>query len=77
MSDPVKCCILGLCCQPLSNQQYDALAGELHGRGLVANPGEARKVAEWVLSTFDLAPYGSLALFKGEISRMAREKKDK
>jgi len=29
MPDPIRCCLLGICCQPKSQEQKDALASYL------------------------------------------------
>jgi len=67
------CCILGVCCPPLSEQQYEALASELV-KGAGCEAAHARTVAEWLLKHFDLAPAGSLSALKADIAKMARVK---
>lgn len=61
-----QCCILGLCCGRVAQQ--DALADELGHEGIV----EAEKVAAWILERFDLAPAGTLRPFGEAIVAMMR-----
>lgn len=76
MSDPVKCCILGLCCNRLSEEQVANLGQALKESGALTDE-QAKSVAAWVLANFDLAPAGSLTAFKSEIAVLAKSKKDK
>lgn len=66
------CCILGICCPPQSDAQRDALASELEKEGLTRS--DAEKASAAILKHFDLAPAGSLARFKADIARMARDR---
>lgn len=66
------CCILGVCCPQGSTEQRDALATELVKDAVCSEHDEAKNVAAWVLKHFDLAPPGSLSVFKGEIARLVR-----
>lgn len=68
------CCILGVCCPPLSQQQEDALVTEMV-HDLHCTPEEARRHAQWTLKHFDLAPAGTLTALKEAIAKMARSKK--
>ena len=76
MSDPVKCCILGLCCNRLSDEQVSNLGQALKASGALTDE-QATSVAQWVLTNFDLAPAGSLTAFKSEIAVLVKAKKDK
>lgn len=61
-----QCCVLGLCCGRVAQQE--ALAAELEHEGI----GESAKVAAWVLERFDLAPVGTLLPFGEAIMALAR-----
>jgi hypothetical protein len=65
------CCILGICCPPLAAKQRKTLADEM-ARAVGCDPDDARKMADWVLETFDLAPVGSLTDFKAAIKKAAK-----
>lgn len=51
-SDPIRCCIIGLCCPPISDRQ-EALAEELGGAGLAE--ADAAKAAAHVFQHYRLA----------------------
>jgi len=70
MSDPV-CCILAVCCPGGSERQREALATEIE-RALEETPEGARKYANWLLDTFDLAPRGTLGDFVSAVARLAK-----
>lgn len=63
MSDPVICCVLGICCPDGSERQREELAAFLDGN---------RELADRVLNTFDLAPKDSLGAFKSIIARLVK-----
>ena len=69
------CCILGICCPPLSGKQSKTLADELI-KELDCEPAEANRIAAWVLHKFDLAPAGTLAPFKDAIVQAAKHVKE-
>lgn len=64
------CCILGVCCPPLSAGQRDAMVKEMMADGVCDDAAEAKRVAGWVLKHFDLAPAGTLAPFKREMAKV-------
>lgn len=64
-------CILEVCCESHSKAQYDALEAQIK-HDLGHGPLAADLMAEWILRHYDLAPVGSLSLFKAEIARLAR-----
>lgn len=72
--DPITCCLLGICCPPL--QQQEAIQKLFIKEGL--DEAAAAKAAEVVMANFDLAPAGSLLLLKEGIARLAKgsDKKD-
>lgn len=70
------CCILGICCPPGSQEQRNALATELVNDGVVSVE-DAKKVSTWVLKHFDLAEYGTLALYRSSIIKHAGKIKKK
>lgn len=64
-------CILAVCCPAGSEAQRLALTDHVvDGTGL--DHDTARRVATWMLDSFDLAPHGSLTAFKGAIAKLAR-----
>jgi hypothetical protein len=66
------CCILAVCCPPGSPAQLQALTDWFSAHaGLDADA--AKHAATEILAAFDLAPAGSLASFKSEVARLARE----
>lgn len=65
------CCILGVCCPAQSQEQRKALAEEMVN-DLGCDPAEARKIADWVIDNFDLAPVGSLATYRDAIVKLAK-----
>lgn len=70
LTDEQANCVLEVCCGK-DGKQLQALTGALQQRiGLDAH--HALAVATWVVTTFDLAPKGSLYAFKQEIARLAR-----
>lgn len=74
------CCILQVCCPPEAldgngsptAKAEKALAKELV-KDQVVDKATAERVAAWLYGHFELAPAGSLTLFKAEIARLARE----
>lgn len=70
MGNGQACCILGVCCPPGSAAQLEALTTAL-AEGTGRMPAEARVYADYILSTYDLAPRGSLGDFKAAIAKMA------
>ncbi len=70
LSDPVKNCLLEVCCEPGAARA--AFAGALVADGVCAERTEADGVAHWVYTHFDLAPAGTLRAFKAAIARVAR-----
>ena len=69
MSNGEVCCILGVCCPPAAAKEKLATELQRIGGGDKATHAAC---AAWILDTFDLAPKGSLELFKSEIARMAK-----
>lgn len=67
------CCILGVCCPPLSARQQSAFVKELIADAVVTDPDAAARVAKWVLTHFDLAPAGSLTALKTTVATLARK----
>jgi hypothetical protein len=67
------CCILGVCCPPLSSEQTDALARELVKDRVCAEMVDAKRIARWTLKHFDLAPAGSLVALKSALAGLVRE----
>lgn len=70
--DVCKCCAIGLCCQPGSPEQLAAVATGMVDAGVLTDRAMATSVAAWVLSTFDLAPLGSLRAFTDAIGTMVK-----
>ncbi len=70
MSDPVKNCALEVCCGPAA--AVDALVKHMEAEGVCWEPGEAHRIARWIVATFDLAEKGTLAPFKKSIARLAK-----
>ena len=66
------CCILGVCCPPLSAKQQDALTREMV-KGTGCSEDEAKKISKWVLENFDLAEVGTLTSMKHSIAKLARK----
>jgi hypothetical protein len=68
-SDPIKNCLLEVCCGA-------AAAESAFAKALVRETGvtddQAKKCASWVFEYFELAPRGSLTQFKAEIARVAK-----
>ena len=64
------CCLLGVCCPAGSDEQRTTLAEALFAE-VGCSERDARLVASWVLSHFDLAPAGSLAAYRDAIVKMA------
>lgn len=73
MSNGHVCCLLGVCCEPNSAAQRQALISEMENDGFEAEA--AAKTADWILANFDLAPAGSLTEFKAKVGAMARQGK--
>lgn len=63
-------CILEVCCDLV--RAKTALAAALAADGL--DPQSAAKAAAYVLDHFDLARRGTLAAFKADVARLARER---
>ena len=63
-------CLLAICCPPLSQTQYDAMAKFLISEGVDANAAET--CAKVIYQHFDLAPCGTLQPFKDAIAKLAR-----
>jgi hypothetical protein len=72
-------CIYEICCPPRSEGAVKALAEEMEKAGMGESLATServvhlRSVARWVLTTFDLAPKGSLQQFKDAVRDFARE----
>ena len=66
--DELICCLLGICCNPL--QQQEAIKKLFIKEGL--DDKAAAKAAEVVMANFDLAPAGSLLLLKEGIARLSK-----
>ena len=65
-------CILEICCPPGSQNSRQAFAREAaHATGIDVEYCE--KFAAYVFNSYDLAPKGSLGVFKAEVARLARE----
>ncbi len=75
MSDPVVCCILGVCCPPGSEKQREALASALQLSESASVVAEARTYADYILDNFDLAPKGSLVELIAAIAKHSPERK--
>lgn len=70
MSNGKICCALGVCCD--GPAQKAAIEKALvHDVGCTEK--EAGAVAEWIVTSFDLAPPGSLKDLKDAIATMARK----
>lgn len=65
-------CVLEVCCEAHSDAQYEALEAQIE-HDLGKGPYKADVIAQWILTTYDLAPHGSLSAFKAEIARLARQ----
>ena len=63
-------CILEICCPAPAAEK--ALAAQMVD-DLGCEPDEAAKYAAWIREHFDLAPKGSLGVFKAEVTRLARQ----
>ena len=68
--DPILNCVLAVCCPPNSPEQMEALAKFLTKTGVDALAAES--AAKAILAHFDLAPHGSLQVFKDSIAELAR-----
>lgn len=68
ISDPILNCILEVCCGAIEAEH--GLAKLMQREGVA--PDEARHAARCLMEYFDLAPKGSLSVFKQEIARLAR-----
>jgi hypothetical protein len=65
-------CLLEICCSAGSEEALNALTDQvIEDVGL--DRGDALKVAQWIKLNFDLAPKGSLGVFKAEVARLARQ----
>lgn len=65
-------CILAVCCPPESERRVDLLAAEMT-RYAHLDKADAKRCAAWMLKAYDLAPPGSLQVFKDAIATLARE----
>lgn len=70
MSDPIKNCLLEVCCEPAAARA--SFAGAMMADGVCTDRAEADAVAQWVYRHFDLAPAGTLRAFKAAIAKVAR-----
>jgi hypothetical protein len=70
VSDPVKNCLLEICCGAARAEETFATAMVDAG---VCDREYAPKVAKWVYEYFDLMPAGSTKKLKAEIARLARQ----
>jgi hypothetical protein len=68
-SDPVKNCLLQVCCGATEAQ---ALYAKLLVEKGICKDDVARAVAADLFEQFELAPKGSLTAFKAEIARVAK-----
>ncbi len=65
-------CVLEICCPPGSQASRETFAKEAaHATGVDAE--YCAKFAAFVFDNYDLAPKGSLGVFKAEVARLARE----
>lgn len=59
MPDPVRCCILGICCQPGSKEQVEALAEFMGRTPAAASVGKDAllEIAAGILADFKLVSH--------------------
>jgi len=69
LSDPVKNCVLEICCEPLAAQA--GFAGVLVDQGLCAERAEADAIAHFLYKHFELVERGTLGKLKKSIARLA------
>lgn len=62
------CCILGVCCPSGSESQVTAMVNEFAHDHPEVDRDQVQAVARWVLKNFDLAPAGSLNVFKTKLA---------
>lgn len=65
-------CQLEICCPPGSQSARDSFAKEV-AKITGVDAEYCKKFAAYVYDNFDLAPKGSLGVFKAEVARLARE----
>ena len=70
ISDPVKNCVLEVCCG--ASNASDGLANLMLEHGVCSEQDEAKRVAKWINKHFDLAEKGTLAPLKKSIARLAK-----
>jgi hypothetical protein len=71
MSNGRANCILQVCCR--TEAEATAALSEEMVQYLDVEKAVADKCAEHMIKEYDLAPKGSLGLFKSEVARLARE----
>lgn len=64
------CCVLEICCG--GEHQIEEFAEQLDKEAGL-NREQAKRVAAFILETYDLAPVGTLRDFKRAIAKLARE----
>lgn len=69
-SDPVKNCVLEICCDAAAAQAQFAVV--LVERGLCAERAEADAIARFVYKHFELVERGTLGPLKKSIARLAQ-----
>jgi hypothetical protein len=69
-SDPVKNCLLEVCCGP--SDAAASFAEAMVTDGVCGERDEADRIARWVYKHFDLAERGTLTAFKKSIARVAK-----
>ncbi len=65
-------CVLEICCPPGSQAARDTFAKEA-AKSTGVDAEYCAKFAAFVYDNYDLAPKGSLGVFKAEVARLARE----
>jgi len=70
ISDPVKNCLLEVCCGAANASE--TLASLLVDDGVCGEPDEAARVAKWMYHHFEFAEKGTLTAFKKSIARVAK-----
>lgn len=70
VGDP-NCCILEICCG--GAHQVEALTKYLVEYVPGVKEAEAKRIAAWLIETYDFAPAGTLKSFKRAISELARK----
>lgn len=72
MSNGEICCLLQVCCPPISQERVDEVARELV-KDTICDEAQAQRVAEWLIDRIDNAFGGTLVALLSSVATAVRE----